>query len=190
MARLSGLMDQAQGKTTEFTKEWMEAAIAQNHAATNARIGAIWEGNLTDEIIKQNNALGYNIRANRQLQQGNIRTGASLDKLIAANKKLNDELYRRKQAEEDAIRAGDARALADARAMGGSSALNNRPNGAGGLANRGAGGGGGGAAGNMGAGGKFTLIIEGKPFSAIVDKKLKDDVFIPTAKAKSGGKKK
>lgn len=82
---------------TAATHEAEKARIMKNAAD---RIGVIWEGKLTETVIAQNAAI------NRQTH--------SVKSLSSAHKNLNQILSQRR-AIEDAIRAGDARALADAR---------------------------------------------------------------------------
>jgi len=127
--RLLGVMQELTGQTTQFTESWRKANREMILSATNARIGLIWEGKLTETIKQQNDAID---RSAAKLH--NKRN--NLDDLMKAQKGLNDETNKGRQI-EDAIRRGDARALADLQASGGSASADSAMTAGGGMkANR------------------------------------------------------
>ena len=109
--RAYGALQELTGQVTEFTDAWHKAAREQIFASTSARIGEIWEGKLTEAVNKQSSALD---RTSAKLQNKR----KNLDDLMKAQKGLNDETNKGRQI-EDAIRRGDARALADLQSSGG-----------------------------------------------------------------------
>jgi uncharacterized phage infection (PIP) family protein YhgE len=108
--RLIGAVAEFRGEATKSTAAWYELKKAQLIATEQAKLTEIWEGKLTENLIKQNAAVD---RSAAKLQNKR----KNLDDLMKAQKGLNDETNKGRQI-EDAIRRGDARALADLQSQG------------------------------------------------------------------------
>jgi len=198
--RAIGKLAEATGQTTEWTQAWQDNETQLNKALFRQRLALIATGQLTEAYEKL-------AMSNKSARQSNIRTGESLDSLIKKNKALNDT-YNQRLAREEAIRAGDARALAAANAGLRGSTLdrsNARPNGPGAYANGGTGerkkfngfggkwddsiyGGGGGNTGSN----QPTIEVyvdNGAGFEKATKKAISKHLLKPIANAKKGGRK-
>lgn len=177
--RLAGSIAEAMGFGTPWTQAWYDQSVALEKATMATRIQEIATGTLTDAIKQQNGVLlegQHNLADWNKGQRANVKT---LEDMIKATQQLNDQ-YSKRKSMEDAIRAGDARALADAMYGGG---------GSGGNADfRGTGRSGGGRSGGPGSNNKGDNInvyvsVGGRDIRPMVRKEIVKSVFGQTGKS-------
>lgn len=176
-----GMLQELAGLPTEFTQEWFDAALAAEAFAHQQRVIAIMTEQVTESLLVENQAM-------RNLQQSYTRTGTKLEDLIRKNKELNNQYSKRKTI-EDAIRAGDARALAEAMYGGGGGGKNivrGGGSGSGTLANGGNGIRGGNLS-NGGGGVTVNVSIGNQPIKDITREVIHTEVLGPITK--NGGQK-